>query len=72
MLQYPPLASSLASTGPRSKYAISLGFAGSVQSNTDSPPWYQAWTMTSRPGIGISEPLWATQVSCAVCGAGIL
>src|SRR5262245_26784567 len=42
------------STGPRSKNAISVGCLGSVQSNTESPPWYQAWIITSRPGIGLA------------------
>ena len=28
--------------------------------------------MMSRPGTGISEPLWATQFSCEVWTAGIL
>ena len=60
------------SIGPRSKNAISFGCAASVKSNTDTPPWYQPWAMTSRPGIGISEPLCATQFSVSVCGAGIL
>ena len=52
------------STGPRSKKAISFGCAASVQSKTEMPPWYHACTITSRPGIGISEPLCATQFSC--------
>src|SRR5438445_8073014 len=51
------------SIGPRSKNAISVGCAASVQSNTEMPPWYHACTMMSRPGIGMSEPLWATQFS---------
>jgi hypothetical protein len=60
------------STGPRSWKAISIGCRGSVQSKTEMPPWYHDCTITSRPGIGISEPLWATQFSCGVCGAGSL
>ena len=63
---------SVALIGPRSKKAISTGLAGSVKSNTEIPPWYHACTITSRPGIGISEPLCATQFSVAVCGAGSL
>ncbi|MFP7724523.1 hypothetical protein [Lysobacter sp. D1-1-M9] len=58
--------------GPRSKNAISNGLAESVKSITDSPPWYQAWMNTSRPGIGRTEPLCATQFSVTVCGDGIL
>ena len=58
--------------GPRSKKAISTGLAGSVKSNTETPPWYHACTMMSRPGTGTSDPLCATQFSCSVCGAGSL
>ena len=43
--------------GPRSKYAISFGCFGSVQSNTEMPPWYHDCTMISRPGTGISVRL---------------
>src|SRR5678816_3989277 len=68
----PPMVNRVESTGPRSKNAISLAWAASVQSNTEMPPWYQAWTMMSRPGIGIREPLWATQFSTEVCTPGIL
>src|SRR5215217_502578 len=68
----PPFAIRVESTGPRSKKAISLGWAASVQSNTEMPPWYHACAITSRPGIGISDPLCATQFSSDVCGAGIL
>src|SRR5215212_5653743 len=68
----PPPAMCVESTGPRSKKAISLGCAASVQSNTEIPPWYHACTITSRPGMGMSEPLCATQFSAAVCGAGSL
>ncbi len=53
----------VASTGPRSWYAISIGRFASVQSKIETPPWYQDCTITSRPGIGISEPLCATQFS---------
>ena len=49
-----------------------MGPAGSVQSNTETPPWYQACAITSRPGMGMSEPLWATQFSSAVCATGQL
>src|SRR4029453_15141490 len=70
--QYPPVTSCFASIGPRSKYAISTGFAESGKSNPDRPPWYHACTMMSRPGTGMSDPLCATQFSCSVCGAGIL
>src|SRR6476646_11673495 len=68
----PPSPILVESTGPRSKKAISLGCAASVQSNTEMPPWYHACTITSRSGIGISEPLCATQFSSWVCGAGLL
>src|SRR5262245_11481008 len=68
----PPAPTFVESEGPRSWYAISNGFAGLVQSNTEIPPWYHPCTITSRPGIGISDPLCATQFSRAVCGAGIL
>ncbi len=68
----PPVTSDAALTGPRSKKASSFGWAESVKSNTEIPPWYQAWLITSRPGTGTSVPLWATQFSCEVCGAGIL
>ena len=37
--------------------------AESVKSNTETPPWYHACTMMSRPGTGISDPLCATQFS---------
>src|SRR6516164_6195716 len=36
--QKPPVMSCLASMGPRSKNAISMGCAESVKSNTDTPP----------------------------------
>src|SRR6185436_17329296 len=62
----PPIAMRVLSTGPRSKLAISFGCDGSVQSNTEMPPWYHDCTITSRPGIGISDPLCATQFSFAV------
>ena len=42
----------------------------SWKSSRNSP-----WLITkysSRPGTGISEPLWATQFSVSVCGAGSL
>src|SRR3982751_5439606 len=68
----PASSSFCASTGPQSKYAISRGCAASVQSNIEIPPWYHACTITSRPGIGISDPLCATQFSLEVCGAGSL
>src|SRR3954462_14885485 len=68
----PPMEKRVESTGPRSKNAISFGCAASVQSNTEIPPWYHACTITSRPGLGITEPLCATQFSKRVCGAGIL
>src|SRR5450631_4093382 len=68
----PPLAMRVESTGPRSKNAISFGCATSVQSKSEMPPWYHDWIITSRPGIGTSEPLCATQFSNFVCGAGIL
>ncbi len=29
----------------------------------EMPPWYQDWTIRSRPGTGIRLPLWATQFS---------
>ena len=61
-----------AATGPRSKKATSTGLAGSVQSKTETPPWYHDWAITSRPGIGMSEPLWATQFSWAVWATGSL
>src|SRR5207237_6880239 len=64
--QVPALPIVVESAGPRSKNAISLGCAASVQSNTEMPPWYHDCTMTSRPGIGINEPLCATQFSRAV------
>src|SRR5690242_17234396 len=70
--QVPPDSIRVESIGPRSKKAISCGCFASVQSNTEMPPWYHDCTITSRPGIGMSEPLWATQFSCAVCGAGSL
>ena len=70
--QLPPMAMCVESAGPRSKNAISNGLPASVQSNTEMPPWYQACTITSRPGIGIMEPLCATQFSSDVCGAGSL
>src|SRR5437868_12120364 len=70
--QVPPPTIFVESTGPRSKNAISCGCLASVQSNTEIPPWYHDCTMISRPGIGISEPLCATQFSFAVCGAGSL
>src|SRR4051794_31513737 len=70
--QYPASTNLFESIGPRSKNAISVGCDGSVQSNTEMPPWYHACTITSRPGIGISEPLCATQFSNCVCGADIL
>src|SRR6185503_8296458 len=60
----PPIVNFVESTGPRSKNAISFGFFASVQSNTEMPPWYHDCTITSRPGIGINDPLWATQFSC--------
>src|ERR1041384_5896822 len=66
--QVPAAAMRVESAGPRSKKAISTGWAPSVQSNTETPPWYHDCTMTSRPGIGISEPLWATQFSFTVWG----
>src|SRR5215475_1860993 len=59
----PPIDMCVESTGPRSKNAISFGCDASVQSNTEMPPWYHACTITSRPGIGINEPLCATQFS---------
>ena len=62
----------VASSGPRSKNAISTGLVASVKSNTDTPPWYHACALMSRPGTGISEPLCATQFSVSVCGAGSL
>ncbi len=68
----PALPMRMESTGPRSKYAISFGFRASVQSKTETPPWYHDCTITSRPGIGMSEPLCATQFSLSVCGADIL
>src|SRR3954468_17908850 len=68
----PPVIRRDGSSGPRSKYAISTGCEMSVQSNTEMPPWYHPCTMTSRPGIGIREPLCATQFSDDVCVAGIL
>src|ERR671929_2211631 len=68
----PPIVNRVESIGPRSKNAISFGCAASVQSNTEMPPWYHACTITSRPGIGMREPLWATQFSKLVCGAGSL
>src|SRR3712207_5330903 len=68
----PPGPWRVESDGPRSKKAISFGFFASVQSKTEMPPWYHACTITSRPGIGIREPLWATQFSSDVCGAGSL
>src|SRR5687768_12163034 len=68
----PPGASRVESLGPRSKKPISMGFDGSVQSKTDIPPWYQDCTITSRPGIGISDPLCATQFSWDVCTTGSL
>ena len=46
-----PAPSSLVeSIGPRSKNAISLGCAGSVQSNTETPPWYQRLHHDVAPG----------------------
>ena len=36
-----------------------------VKSNTDTPPWYHACTMMSRPGTGMIDPLCATQFSCS-------
>ena len=39
-----------------------------MKSITDSPPWYQACTNTSRPGTGTTEPLCATQFSVTDCG----
>src|SRR6185295_1709984 len=68
----PALPWRVESTGPRSKKAISVGCDTSVQSNTDTPPWYHDCTITSRPGIGMSEPLCATQFSRVVWAAGIL
>ena len=70
--QVPPPIIRVESTGPRSKKAISIGCEASVQSNTDTPPWYQLCTMMSRPGTGTSDPLCATQFSCSVWAAGIL
>ena len=70
--QCPALTSRVVSIGPRSKYAISTGRMGSVQSNTLIPPWYHDCTITVRPGTGISDPLCATQFSVRVCAAGIL
>ena len=43
-----------------------------MKSKTEIPPWYHAWTMMSRPGTGISEPLWATQFSVLAWVRGIL
>src|ERR1051325_3256357 len=70
--QVPPLPIRVESTGPRSKKPISLGCAGSVHSNIETPPWYHDCTITSRPGVGIIEPLGATQSSCGVCTPGSL
>src|SRR3954465_9550168 len=67
-----PLSLRVVSAGPRSKKAISRGCAASVQSKTEIPPLYHACAITSRPGIGISDPLWATQFSAFVWGAGSL
>ena len=44
----------------------------SVNSQRETPPWYQDCTMTSRPLTGTSEPLWATQFSVLFCSRGIL
>ena len=49
-----------------------MGFEESVKSQTETPPWYQAWTMMSLPLTGISEPLWATQFSVSAWWRGIL
>ena len=70
--QYPPSTKLAGLIGPRSRYAISVGCSVSVKSKIDTPPWYQACTMMSRPGTGMIEPLWATQFSAVVCGAGSL
>src|SRR5258708_4119184 len=67
-----PLSLSVVSAGPRSKKAISRGCAGGGQSKTEKPPPYHPPALTPRPGIGMSEPLWATQFSTFVCGAGSL
>jgi hypothetical protein len=66
----PALRIRVPSSGPRSKNAISKGFTGSVQSKTEIPPWYQPWTITSRPGMGTSDPL-ALTVSGRVMGAAL-
>ena len=68
----PPSTSEVALIGPRSKNASSFGWAESVKSNTEMPPWYQAWLITSRPGTGTSDPLCATQFSWLVCATGSL
>jgi len=68
----PPSPICVESDGPRSWKAISTGRLGSVNSKTEMPPWYHDCTMMSRPGTGMSDPLWATQFSNFVCGAGIL
>src|SRR5687768_5658189 len=68
----PPIDIFVESAGPRSWNAISLMFFGSVQSKIEMPPWYHACTITSRSGIGINDPLWATQFSLSVCAAGSL
>ena len=62
----------VADSGPRSKKPISFGLAESVKSQTETPPWYHAWTMMSRPWTGISEPLCATQFSVSAWWRGIL
>src|SRR5258708_34260596 len=66
----PAIENRVESSGPRSKKAISFGCAASVQSNTEMPPSYHAWTITPRPGIGTSAPLWATPFPREGWGAG--
>ena len=70
--QNPPSTSDVGLIGPRSKNAISRGWAESVKSIIEMPPWYHAWTRMSRPGTGTSAPLCATQFSCRLCGTGSL
>ena len=43
-----------------------------MKSTSEAPPWYQAWTNTSRFGIGTSDGMWLTQFSCVVCATGQL
>ena len=43
-----------------------------MKSQTETPPWYHAWTMMSRPLTGIREPSWAAQFSVSAWWRGIL